>query len=490
VAPQGVRPEDIPLPDWIRQQLDCSGPDGLLCVDRASTVLGWNAAFAGLVGGEDIDAWLLKPLAKALAVDEALLSKLLASADDEGCCRSDAVLKRSNGTSAAVELTARRASAPDEPASFLVQVRPDAAADRGRDVTRNLMELQVQHRMLMNRAGGLILLVDPEQGSILHANEAAEEYFRVPVAQLRGASVTACVESVDGFTSHGDSSVFLGGGPRQTELTIPSPDGDAWVVEFVSNTISWHGRPALFWIGRDVTHRRTAPRQPAAGGVRLPATVVTPLAEQLRHPAARIELAARQCLDSPDRPWHEQRDRLEQIQELGDQVRVVSEDLLYLTRIADGTLDIRRTETTVGRLLAGILPRLQRRARSAGSELMVVQVDEEADVFSDARLLMRSLRGFLDRALDKTGTTVTLTVTVDGDSIRFVIIDTSPDDDRALESLLDPDSVMRTSSGEFATGVQNLPIMLSVHLFRALGGHIEVQASPGLGSQITLTLLC
>ena len=57
-----------------------------------------------------------------------------------------------------------------------------------------------------------------------------------------------------------------------------------------------------------------------------------------------------------------------------------------------------------------------------------------------------------------------------------------------LDQVLDSDSVARASSGEFPS-LDHLPLMLSVHLARALGGDFEVQSSPGFGSQVTLTLL-
>ncbi|MCP4867576.1 MAG: HAMP domain-containing histidine kinase [Proteobacteria bacterium] len=176
---------------------------------------------------------------------------------------------------------------------------------------------------------------------------------------------------------------------------------------------------------------------------------------------------------------------------LGDEVRSASEDLLYLTRIADGTLDIRRTDTTVGRILSGVLPRLQRIARAHESEILSVHVDEEASLFTDARLLMRALRGFIERPLQDDSVTVTLTATLSGDCVRFVVIDSAAVSDASiLEQVLQPDSVTKAQSGEFVLPkIEHLPTMLAVHLFRALGGHVELQSSPGMGTQVTLTLL-
>jgi signal transduction histidine kinase len=219
--------------------------------------------------------------------------------------------------------------------------------------------------------------------------------------------------------------------------------------------------------------------------------VVTPIAESLRAPAGRIELLASHVAERKDRPWHENRSDLEEIQMLGDEIRCAAEDLLYLTRIADGTLDIRRTETSVGRILSGVLPRLRRIARARDAEILTVHVDEEAPLFTDARLMMRALRGFIGRSLHQGGVTVTLTATQSGDDVKFVIIDSATGNEAALlEKVLQPDSIARAQTGEFVLpSIDHLPTLLSVHLFRALGGHVEVQSSPSLGTQVTLTLL-
>ncbi len=501
-----VRQEDIPIPDWMRSHLRSHGPDGLVCVDGAGTVLGWNDAIVGMLhDGEGEPPWILKPLGSMLGwTDTGPQEALFDAAAESGSARAVLAVKPDEDAPGwDAELSAARASDPGEARCFFVYIRhaPEASAapapapsTTGPDmrVRRDMMELQVQNRMLMGRAGGLILVIDPQWGTVLHANEYSEEYLRVPVAKARGQRIVELIEAVEGFASVGDPAIWTGGtDAKEMELTFPAPSGNAWVVHCVCSTISWHGKDALLWIGRDVTDRRSEGTVAVTTGVTLPSSVVTPVAESLRSPAGRIELLARNVVERPDRPWHEHRTDLEEIQMMGDEIRAASEDLLYLTRITDGTLDIRRTETTVGRILAGVLPRVQRIARAHESEILTVQVDEEAPLFTDARLLMRALRGFVGRALLQDGVTVTLTATQDGDCVRFMMIDSAPVNDASiLEQVLQPEAIAKASSGEFTLPkIEHLPTMLSVHLFRALGGHVEVQSSPGVGTQVTLTLL-
>jgi signal transduction histidine kinase len=273
------------------------------------------------------------------------------------------------------------------------------------------------------------------------------------------------------------------------EINIPAPSGAPWILELSCYRVTWNGSPAVQWIGRDVTDRRAQRGEVVAQGPQLPLGLVAPAAEGLRHPAAQIEVAARHALDHPDRPWREQRDALEQIQELGDRVRCISEDLLFLVRLTDGSLDIRRAETQVGNVLAGLVPRLQRRARGSGGDVMVVHADESATLFTDARLLSHALRRFADRSLDTAGATVTITAAQDGDCVRLVLIDSAHAlEPEVLSMLVAPDSLRRLAEGDHVAAGW-LSLLLAVHLFRAIGGHVEIQSSPGMGTRTSLTLL-
>jgi|GEM_PF-4113854 len=496
-----MTPDDIPMPDWIRLHLRSFGPDGVLCIDGSGTTLGWNPQAVALLQEPHEADWLLKPITRVIGLKEpGQPAALFSEASEKGSGRLKANLAIEGRLSMEAELTAVRASPPGEPNCFLLYLRP---VDQSVDLRRKMMELEVQHRMLLSRAGGLVLVVDLESGTVLHANEGAQEYLRATIGEIRGNPVVDLLQGVDAIASGDGLESLTQRGVREIELTIPSPTGQAWVLDCAANTISWHNKPALQWIGRDVTDRRAsaAPAPPppdltesqvallpVGGGARIPVEVVSPLAEELRHPAAQIERVVRHILANPDWPWRETRARLKQIQAQADHLRSGSEDLLYLSLLMSGTLDIRRSETTVGNLLGAVLPSLQRVARTRGSDLQAVQVDEDASLYTDARLVAHGLRRFLERPLSQADTTVTLTVAMAGDCIEFTLIDNAPALETAvLERILDEDAIYDLGAAD-ADG--SLPLLLSAHLFRSLGGHLTVQSSQGMGTRVALTLRC
>jgi hypothetical protein len=291
-----IRPEDIPIPDWMREHLRSFGPDGLICVDGSGTVLGWNAPLVPLIGAESPGGWVLRPMAEILGwPDAGPQDELFDAASAEGSARKEIQFRGPAGAPVPAEITVTRASDPGEARCYFVYLRKVAA---NRQLTRELMELQIQHRMLMNLAWGLVLVVEPGSGKVMHANEGAEEYFRRPVSRIRGQVMGDLLESVEAFSSRPGDGQLDHTVSREVEMSIPSPRGTAWVVRFQCNTIAWHGSPAILWIGRDVSDERaSSTTQVGPGeGAQLPVGLVTPVAESIRHPAAQIELVARHCL--------------------------------------------------------------------------------------------------------------------------------------------------------------------------------------------------
>lgn len=223
-----VSPDDIPMPDWIRLHLRSYGPDGVLCIDGSGTTLGWNAAALQLLQEEHEQDWLLKPVTRVVGLTApGEPARLFTEASEHGSARLKTQLEIEGRLSMEAELTAVRASLPGEPTCFLLYLRP---VDQSVELRRRMMEIEVQHRMLLNRAGGLVLVVDLGDGSVLHSNEGAQEYLRTSRADIRGRSVVSLLRDVDAIASGGGLDAFTDRSVRELELELPSPSGQAWVL--------------------------------------------------------------------------------------------------------------------------------------------------------------------------------------------------------------------------------------------------------------------
>ncbi len=209
---------DIPLPDWMRSHLDSYGPDGLVCVDGSGTVLGWNEGLPRVLSCEP-DRWVLRGVADLFGWETGEhRDALIAGATESGTVRLTAAINR-DGRTFPAELTCTQVAPEGQPRCFFIYVRNDAERARS---GRDRMELELQNRLLMTRAGGLILVVDPAKGAILHANAQAEEYLRSPVSRLRGRPIEEVMEEAEAFVSEEGLTIFRHSTRNEVELTIPS----------------------------------------------------------------------------------------------------------------------------------------------------------------------------------------------------------------------------------------------------------------------------
>ena len=134
-VPAGVRPEDIPIPDWMRHHLRTFGPDALFCVDGSGTVLGWNAGAIAFMQADPEPEWILRPIARLLGWHHLeLQQELFSLAEEHGQSRRVVAIKVGNEPQEA-ELTTALASEPGEARCFFVYLRgataPAAAAPPG-----------------------------------------------------------------------------------------------------------------------------------------------------------------------------------------------------------------------------------------------------------------------------------------------------------------------------------------------------------------------
>lgn len=118
-----------------------------------------------------------------------------------------------------------------------------------------------RHRLLFDQASDYIHLLDTD-GALITANPSFAATVGYTMDELRGARVRLWDEGChdpDPF-----SCLELGDhGPEATtvERRWRRKDGGVLDVELRLNRTEWDGRPALFCVGRDITHRKEAERE-------------------------------------------------------------------------------------------------------------------------------------------------------------------------------------------------------------------------------------
>ncbi|NOZ02396.1 MAG: response regulator [Deltaproteobacteria bacterium] len=222
---------------------------------------------------------------------------------------------------------------------------------------------------------------------------------------------------------------------------------------------------------------------------RLKTEFLSNVSHELRTPLNSV-LALSQLMLSrgPGGDPDEDAEFLKQIELSGHQLLALINDLLDMSRIEAGRLDINPGDVEPGRILNEVVDMVSPLAREKGLDLRTRQGDTPM-IYSDGQRIRQILLNLLGNAVkftDEGYVEATLSSTVD--QVRFDVIDTGTgiaeaDLDHIFDAFRQADgSMMRRREG---TG---LGLTISRNLARALGGDIQVSTEQGKGSTFSLVL--
>ena len=174
----------------------------------------------------------------------------------------------------------------------------------------------------------------------------------------------------------------------------------------------------------------------------------------------------------------------------GNDLLALINDILDLSKIEAGRVDVELETISPARVAAGLEPVFRPIAEQRGLRFTVeVASDVREAIQSDGRLVQQILRNLLSNALKFTHTgEVALTVGRAREGVRFAVRDTGigvPAD--KLELIFEP---FHQADGTTVRkyGGTGLGLTISRELARVLGGTLRVESAPGRGSTFTLIL--
>jgi signal transduction histidine kinase/DNA-binding response OmpR family regulator/CHASE3 domain sensor protein len=174
----------------------------------------------------------------------------------------------------------------------------------------------------------------------------------------------------------------------------------------------------------------------------------------------------------------------------GNDLLVLINDILDLSKIEAGKIDINVTETSLRRMADGLTRTFEPIAREKGLTLSVT-LDEDAPrvIASDAQRVEQILKNLLSNALKFTEKgEVSLRISTAGARIRFSVRDTGIGIARDQQGLIFDAFRQADGASNRKYGGTGLGLSISRDLAKLLGGSIEVESEPGRGSVFTLTL--
>jgi two-component system cell cycle sensor histidine kinase PleC len=181
----------------------------------------------------------------------------------------------------------------------------------------------------------------------------------------------------------------------------------------------------------------------------------------------------------------------EDIHRSSDHLRQIINDLLDLSKIEAGKMELRETAVSLPALIADCVRLVRGRAASARVRLRVETRDTVPELRGDQRLLKQILLNLLSNAVTFTPQRGTVTVGVrtgDGDGVELYVADTGigmteKEIGVALTRFGQTDGML--AQQHHGTGL-GLPLARS--LAELHGGGLDIRSAPGSGTVVTVTL--
>jgi signal transduction histidine kinase len=213
---------------------------------------------------------------------------------------------------------------------------------------------------------------------------------------------------------------------------------------------------------------------------------------ELRTPLSSIRALAKLLLDRMDGELTVEQER--QVQFIAAAANDLSElvnDLLDLAKIEAGKVEVHTAPVVVDNLFRALKGMLRPLVDASVVELVFESSDVTEPFDSDEGKISQILRNFISNALkftERGSVRVSATLDPESDTMRFTVADTgigiSPDN---LQLIFEEFSQIEHPLQRRSKGT-GLGLPLCRKLAELLGGRVDVESQPGVGSRFTLTL--
>ena len=373
------------------------------------------------------------------------------------------------------------------------------AEDERNGALARLADSETRSRLIVDTAHDAFIGID-SGGRIAEWNVQAERTFGWTSEEAIGRSLADTIvppafrdahnNGMRRFHETGDAPVVN----QRLELSAIHRSGREFPVELtISSPMKMDSG---FFFGaflRDITERRErdaelrGAKESAEAATRAKSEFLANMSHELRTPLNGV-LGYAQILQRDRALTTTQRDALESISKCGSQLLDLINDVLDLSKIEAGRLDIETAPTDVARLLADVSAIVAEAADRKGLELLTgVASNVPRLLVLDGRHLRQVLLNLAGNGIKFTASgSVRVTVTRADDRVQFDVVDTGPGiETAALSEIFE--AFAQTKAGASAGGT-GLGLTISDRLITNMGGALQVESVVGQGSRFWFSL--
>ncbi|HRJ60193.1 MAG TPA: response regulator [Azospirillaceae bacterium] len=400
---------------------------------------------------------------------------------------------------------------------FLVKGRADGLqltraihhAIRRKQLEERLRLSEERFKAIFTLARDPIIAADLEMNLVLF-NQAAEATFGWKAAEIIGEPLDLLAPPHHRAEFRAQFARIMADGGAQAQglginLWAMRRNGEEFPAEASVSLISAPGGVMLAAVVRDVSQQRAAQAslerqaaEMAALAKRLDAALIAAeqasrakseflatMSHEIRTPLNGVLGMTRLLLDQSTTA--EQREKLEIINDSGEALRAILDDILDFSKLEAGRVELEAADFDVARVVRSTVALMDSRAKLKGLTLDVDIADDAPKLVNgDANRLRQILLNLVGNAVKFTengGVRVLVSAERDGKALRFVVADTGIGIDGAAQRRLFQDFTQADASVARRFGGSGLGLAICKRLAALMGGGIGVESEPGRGSR-------
>lgn len=356
-----------------------------------------------------------------------------------------------------------------------------------------LKESEERFRSLFHNNLLVMILINPEDGSLLDVNPAAEQFFGMSREELLSSSLLDMIET-DGATL-ADIREELLAGRRFFEFLLRTPGGESREIEVYGSRISVGDRLVLYAVVHDISERKAmlqeliSAKERAEESDKLKTAFLQNLSHEIRTPMNGI-LGFTRLLQFEGISAESRNSYFAMIEESGERLINIINDLVDIAKIETGQINVTPGWFMFDEELDRLFTRFETPAREKGLSLLMHRPASGTGrlLLADRSRWIQILTNLLKNAVKYTASgSITMGYRFADSQVEFFVTDTGVGIDPQYGQLIFDRfrQIDSSNRGHEGTG---LGLAISKAYAEKMGGSIRYESEPGKGTTFIFAL--
>ncbi|MCK3684218.1 PAS domain S-box protein [Maribellus sp. YY47] len=366
---------------------------------------------------------------------------------------------------------------------------------------KELQESESAYRLLFENHIAVKLLIDPEDGSIVRANQAAADFYGWSIDELQNMKITQ-INCMPETNVLGYINTTLESKRLSIDFKHRLANGEIKDVEVFSNRIDYRGKQILHSIIHDVTEKKqlfrelVAAKEEAEESERLKSAFLANVSHEIRTPLNGIVGFSNILAHDENLPMNEKAEFAQIINKSSEGLLKIINDILDISRLETGKTTIDEKPFEVGGMLDNINSIFQKRLsdskQNIGFQLLSKKPEKPVFIKGDEERITQIFSNLLDNAIRFThkGEICFGVSSVSETELEFFVSDTGVGIEKENQQLVFERFTQADSGTSRSYGGTGLGLAIVKKLLEMMNSEIHLESEPNKGTRFWFKLPC